>query len=256
MWLRRNRGRERQHDLTAGEALVLLGHNGVGKSTLLKTIAAELTPVSGTVALDGESYPQAGRVHEIGFAPQSIALLPRLTVEQHLRTCGAVLNLTGDALRAQIEHTLKTVALLERRGQRVETLSGGLQRRVNIAASLMGMPKVLLLDEPQVGVDQEGRETLVETLRALLAYGTTLILVTHDLDFARSLATRVGVLAAGGMAVEGAPRDHRTRSPTNSWSASDLRTARTAEHQRPRVLKRHNPFWRSSSARQMAPTRR
>lgn len=194
-------------DLAAGEALVLLGHNGVGKSTLLKTIAAELTPVSGTVALDGESYPQAGRVHEIGFAPQSIALLPRLTVEQNLRTFGAVLNLTGDALQAQIEHTLKTVALFKRRGQRVETLSGGLQRRVNIAASLMGMPKVLLLDEPQVGVDQEGRETLVETLRALLAYGTTLILITHDLDFARSLATRVGVLAAGGMAMEGAPSE-------------------------------------------------
>ncbi|MBT6275090.1 MAG: ABC transporter ATP-binding protein, partial [Chromatiales bacterium] len=144
--------------VNTGELLVLLGPNGSGKSTLVKAISAQLSPTRGRVLIDGQPLCGDSSSHRsVGVVPQSIALFLRLSVWENLRAFGALMGVDEPHIDERAEAVLTTIGLPDRRDDPVGALSGGMQRRVNIGVALICEPRLLLLDEPSVGVDRQGR---------------------------------------------------------------------------------------------------
>jgi len=194
--------------LCAGEIYALLGPNGAGKTTLARAICGRFEPDDGTVRIDGRNpYRDRHARTALGLAPQSVALYPQLTVAENLEAFGRLAGLKGPALRAAVQEAMEVTRTDERAGALVRTLSGGLQRRVNIAAAILAHPKLLVLDEPTVGVDLAAREAVADVLRRLKARGVAVLIITHDLDEAAELADRVGFLIRGRKVAEGTPAE-------------------------------------------------
>jgi ABC-2 type transport system ATP-binding protein len=192
--------------IAEGEILVLLGPNGAGKSTLIKTIAGRLVPQSGSVRIGGRDPARSSQARRvIGIVPQNIAVFERLTALENLIAFGALMGLPRRDLKATALSILNRVGLSERARDRVGTLSGGMRRRVNIAASLMHKPTLLVLDEPTAGVDPASRAELVRLLRSLRDDGLAILLTTHDMEEAEALADRVAVIVAGRIMAVGTP---------------------------------------------------
>jgi ABC-2 type transport system ATP-binding protein len=193
-------------EVRAGEIFALLGPNGAGKTTLVRAICGRLKPDAGEVRVDGRDPFRDGEARAaLGLAPQALALYPQLTVLENLETFASLAGLKGPRVG---EATARAMALThtdERAGSLVRHLSGGYQRRVNIAAAILARPKLLVLDEPTVGVDLAAREAVSEALTRLRADGVGVLLVTHDLEQAGALADRVCFLRAGRKVLEGAP---------------------------------------------------
>jgi ABC-2 type transport system ATP-binding protein len=186
-------------DLTAekGEVLVLLGPNGAGKSTLLHALAGRLRLDAGSIRIGGQPPDDRATRRRVGFVPQSIALWGRLSVRTNLEILGRLAGLAANDLRPAVSEALTWTGLADRASARVETLSGGMQRRINIAAGTLHRPDLLLLDEPTVGLDPLARQSVHVVLKDLRDRGMGLILTTHDLVEAEALADRVAVMAAG-----------------------------------------------------------
>ncbi len=182
-----------------GEFFGLLGPNGAGKSTLMSLVAGLRAPEAGTIELDGA--PLAGRpdaaVRALGFVPQSLALYEDLTAEENLGLFGRLYGLSGATLRARIDACLDAVQLADRRRHAVKTYSGGMQRRLNLAASLLHEPKLLLCDEPTVGVDPQSRNAIFDLLQRLNRDGLTVIYSTHYMEEATRLCSRIGIIDHG-----------------------------------------------------------
>ncbi|MGB0751285.1 MAG: ABC transporter ATP-binding protein [Gammaproteobacteria bacterium] len=189
--------------LVPGRTVALLGANGAGKSTLLKTIAGELKPSGGDIHLDGAQVDARTLRQSVGFVPQGIALFGHMTVEENLDTFGALAGLTSESRLDRIDSVLDTVGLNARRGDRVDSLSGGLARRANIGVALMSAPRALLLDEPSAGVDDEGREKIVELCHTLRGRGLPILLVTHELELAERAADEVAIIRDGRVMATG-----------------------------------------------------
>ncbi|HET7444166.1 MAG TPA: ABC transporter ATP-binding protein [Solirubrobacterales bacterium] len=177
-----------------GELVAVIGPNGAGKTTLLSILAGILAPD------DGEVTVARG---EVGWVPQQAALYRRLTVEENLLLF-ARLERHADP-RASVEGMLELSGLGERRGEIVARLSGGNQQRINIAVGLLSRPRVLLLDEPSVGLDPRQRAKLWEFVSGLAATGTTVIFSTHDIQEAERYGHRLLVLADGESLFDGGP---------------------------------------------------
>lgn len=191
-------------DLAAGSIYGLLGPNGAGKTTLLRSICGRLALDSGTVRLSGEDPVGNPEVRRgLGFVPQEIALYPDLTARENLEIFGGLMGLSRRAARRAAERLLARIQLAHRSGDRVHTLSGGMKRRLNIAAGVVHRPSVLLLDEPTVGVDPSAREGVHDLLRELRGEGLAILLTTHDLDQAAELADVIGVLIDGRIHAQG-----------------------------------------------------
>ena len=193
-------------EVAAGELVVLLGPNGAGKTTLLGTACGRIAADSGQVALTGQDprrHPTARAA--LGYVPQDLALYPYLSVRENLQIFGRMMGVTKAALPHQVDEALRWSGLEARATSRVDTLSGGMRRRLNIVASLLHQPAMLMLDEPTVGVDVNARERIHELLRQLRAQGLGLLLTTHDLTQATSLADRVVFLIAGQVRLAGVP---------------------------------------------------
>ena len=186
-------------DIYKGEVLGLLGVNGAGKTTL-SSILATLHPVTkGDVLFNGKSIYKdinAYRQH-IGFCPQSSNLSDDLTVEQNLRFAGEYFSVPFDQIGQRVELLLKKYKLDKYKDQSPDTLSGGYQRRVMIARALMSNPKLLVLDEPTVGLDPKIRHQLWESISELRKNGVTVVLTTHYLDEAEFLSDRICILDKG-----------------------------------------------------------
>lgn len=182
-----------------GECFGLLGPNGAGKSTLMSLVAGLRSPDAGRLTLDGQpldvTHP-AVRAH-LGLVPQHIALYPRLSAEQNLRVFGELYELGGAVLRERISESLEAVQLADRRHDLVQSFSGGMQRRLNIVASLLHRPKLLLCDEPTVGVDPQSRNAIFELLEKLNRAGLTIIYSTHYMEEATRLCSRIGIIDHG-----------------------------------------------------------
>jgi ABC-2 type transport system ATP-binding protein len=183
----------------AGTIVALLGPNGAGKTTTVSMIAGLLTPDRGDVLvlgqpMLGDTNPQKRRV---GLVPQELALYDELSGLDNLRFFGALFGLTGQPLSQSIERTLALVGLSERRRDAVKTFSGGMKRRLNLAAGLLHDPDILLLDEPTVGVDPQSRHAIFENLEALKASGKALLYTTHYMEEAERLADRIVVIDRG-----------------------------------------------------------
>ena len=182
-----------------GEFFGLLGPNGAGKSTLMSLVAGLRAADGGALQLSGvpldAAHPEARR--HLGLVPQHLALYPRLTAEQNLRIFGELYGLGGRLLRERITEGLEAMQLADRRHEQVQTFSGGMQRRLNLAASLLHRPKLLLCDEPTVGVDPQSRNAIFDLLEQLNRDGLTIIYSTHYMEEATRLCSRIGIIDHG-----------------------------------------------------------
>jgi ABC-2 type transport system ATP-binding protein len=190
--------------LEAGETLALLGPNGAGKSSLMRLVAGRLRPSVGSVRVAGADPYRAGAARRaIGWVPQEIALYPRLTVAENLGVFGQLTGVARRDRRAAVEAALAMADIADVARRPVGVLSGGYRRRVNIAASLMNRPRLVLLDEPTSGVDLAARAAIHGVLDRLKAAGTAILIATHDFAEAERLAGRVAFLAQGRVVREG-----------------------------------------------------
>jgi ABC-2 type transport system ATP-binding protein len=185
-------------EVARGEVFGLLGPNGAGKSTTIGMAVGLITPDEGSVEIEGAGAPTlaAARMH-LGVAPQELALYDELTGEENLRFFGKLYELTGTRLRERVDAVLELVGLSPRRGDRVKAYSGGMKRRLNLAAALLHDPPLLLLDEPTAGVDPQSRNNLLEVVRELARRGRTIIYTTHYMEEASKLCDRVGIIDRG-----------------------------------------------------------
>ena len=191
-----------------GEIFGLLGPNGAGKTTVISIVCTLLRPTSGRVTLcsvDTLADPASVR-RLFGLAPQEIALYPSLTARENLHYFGRLYGLPGRVLRGRIEECLALVGLSDRGGSRVDTYSGGMKRRANLAAAILHAPPVLFLDEPTVGIDAQSRNLILENLKSLRDAGTTIVYTTHYMEEAESLCGRVAIMDRGKIVAEGSPR--------------------------------------------------
>ena len=186
-------------ELGAGQLVGLLGPNGAGKTTTVSMIAALVTPDRGEVlvagrTLNGDTDPNKRR---IGLVPQDLALYEELSARDNLRFFGALYGLTGRALDGAIGAAVDLVGLADRVGDRVKDFSGGMKRRLNLAAGILHDPDILLLDEPTVGVDPQSRNAIFDNLEVLKKRGKALLYTTHYMEEAERLADRIVVIDHG-----------------------------------------------------------
>jgi ABC-2 type transport system ATP-binding protein len=184
-------------ELRAGECLGLLGPNGAGKSTLIRSIVGRVSPDAGTVTVFGAPAASPAASAAIGWVPQEIALYPRLTAAENLRAFGRYAGLSGQPLTEAIAWCLSWSGLEDRADSLVRTLSGGMKRRLNMAAGLIHQPRLVLMDEPTVGVDPQSRNRIFEMIEALRLRGMTLIYTTHYMEEAERLADRIAIVDHG-----------------------------------------------------------
>lgn len=181
-----------------GASFGLLGPNGAGKSTTLHMLVGALQPDGGRVSIDGErdpSDPDTRRL--IGIAPQDLAIYEELTAEENLAFFGRIQGLRGTKLAKRVDWGLELAGLVARRKDRAETFSGGMKRRLNLACAAVHEPRLLLCDEPTVGVDPQSRNHIFESIEALRAEGCTLLYTTHYMEEAERLCDRVAIMDHG-----------------------------------------------------------
>ncbi|NNG14850.1 MAG: ABC transporter ATP-binding protein [Gemmatimonadales bacterium] len=185
-----------------GEVYGLLGNNGAGKSTTINILTGLIGSDAGEVSVAGRP-PSAEIRTLIGVAPQEIALYQHLTCKENLRFFGGIHRLRGSTLKQHVDRVVDTLDLSEYGDARVSTMSGGWQRRVNLAVAIVHAPAIVILDEPTAGLDVQARYELWEFVRTLRRDGTTVLLTTHMMDEAESLCDRVGILHDGRILREG-----------------------------------------------------
>jgi ABC-2 type transport system ATP-binding protein len=182
-----------------GEIFSLLGPNGAGKTTTISMLSCLLTPTSGSATIGGHSITRDSlNVRRlIGVVPQEIALYGELTARQNLHFWGQMYDLGGAALRTRVEEVLEQVDLRDRANDRVGTFSGGMKRRINIAAGLLHKPRLLFMDEPTVGIDPQSRRRILDMVKALRDEGMTILYTTHYMEEAQELSDRLGIIDHG-----------------------------------------------------------
>jgi ABC-2 type transport system ATP-binding protein len=182
-----------------GEVFSLLGPNGAGKTTTIGMLSCLLAPTGGDATIEGKSVRTDRDTvkRAIGIVPQDIALYPTLTARENLRFWGRMYGLGGKDLAGRIEAILETVGLKDRGNDKVEAYSGGMKRRINIAAGLLHKPQLVFLDEPTVGIDPQSRRNILDMVKALNAQGMTVLYTTHYMEEAQELSNRIGIIDHG-----------------------------------------------------------
>lgn len=188
-------------DIRQGETFGLLGPNGAGKTTTISMLVGLLSPDSGqaTVSVDGESGSPLDPVfrRHIGIAPQKLSLYDDLTARENLEFFGRLYGLSGSQLDERVQWCLDFAKLSDRQRDRIGTYSGGMKRRINIAVALIHQPRVLLLDEPTVGVDPQSRNHIFDCIEQLQSDGMTVLYTTHYMEEAQRLCDRVAIMDQG-----------------------------------------------------------
>ncbi len=185
--------------IDSGEMFGLLGPNGAGKTTLLSILACLMEPSAGEARLLGQPIALGNRElrRSIGIVPQENAIYGELTARENLEFFGGLYGVTGATLRQRVERVLSAMGLTERADDRVDTFSGGMQRRLNLGAALVHEPRVVLLDEPTTGVDPQSRNHIFEEIRRLNATGVTIVYTSHYMEEVQALCRRVGIIDHG-----------------------------------------------------------
>jgi linearmycin/streptolysin S transport system ATP-binding protein len=202
--------------VAAGEIVGLLGPNGAGKTTTLSVLATLRQPDEGRACVCGHDVlrePAAVR-RQIGFVPQLLAVYPTLTARENLDFFARVLGLGRTERQRATAQALALVGLVERANEVVSTFSGGMQRRLNLACGLLHTPRVVLLDEPTVGVDPQSRERIFTTVRAQAADGAAVLYSTHYMEEAENLCDRVVLIDHGRVISAGTPAELINRAST------------------------------------------
>jgi len=195
-------------EVAAGECFGLLGPNGAGKTTTLKLCLGLLTPDAGEIRLLGHPVPAQARVarQRVGVVPQFDNLDPDFTVAENLVVYGRYFGLRDRDIRARIPQLLEFAGLGGRADARIQTLSGGMKRRLTLARALVNDPQLVFMDEPTTGLDPQARHLIWERLRQLTQEGKTLILTTHFMEEAERLCSRIAIMDRGRIIAQGSPR--------------------------------------------------
>ena len=192
-------------DVEQGEIFSLLGPNGAGKSTTISMISGLLAPDEGDAIILGNSITENAAAAKActGVVPQEIALYEDLTARENLEFWGKMYGLRGPELKGRVDEVLAMIGLIDRQKDRIEKYSGGMKRRVNIGVALLHKPKVIIMDEPTVGIDPQARSKILDVVRSIAAAGTTMLYTTHYLEEAEVLCDRIGIMDHGKILAEG-----------------------------------------------------
>jgi ABC-2 type transport system ATP-binding protein len=194
-----------------GEIFGLLGPNGAGKTTTSGCISSLLTPTSGHIQVMGHDVVRDGVAarRSIGVVPQELAIYDDLSAHENLAYWGGAQGLRGPKLRERIHTVLELTGLLDRSKEPVKQFSGGMKRRLNFACGIIHQPKVLLLDEPTVGVDPQSRVRLLELVREQARAGACVLYTTHYMEEAETLCDRLAIIDHGRIIAQGTLRELR-----------------------------------------------
>jgi ABC-2 type transport system ATP-binding protein len=185
-------------DLPPGKTFGLLGPNGAGKTTTIQMLVGTMAPDAGSIDVAGQGSPTRPSVRkQIGVAPQALAVYPELTASENLAFFGGLYGLTGAALAERVRWCLDFAGLADRAKDRVSDFSGGMQRRLNMACALVHDPKVILFDEPTVGVDPQSRNHIFDSIDKLKQQERTILYTTHYMEEAARLCDRVAIMDRG-----------------------------------------------------------
>jgi ABC-2 type transport system ATP-binding protein len=201
------------------EVFGLLGPNGSGKTTTINCLTGLLKPTRGTIMVGGfDCETQSSKVREIlGVSPQETAVYPYLSGRENVKLFGALYSVPKGALDARVDEMMEKVDLLEEAGRRAGKYSGGMKRRVSIAMALVNDPRILLLDEPTVGMDPQSRRAIWDFIMELRDKGKTVVLTTHYMEEAEELCDRVGIIDHGRLIALGSPTELKSK-----YGAKDL----------------------------------
>lgn len=188
-----------------GEIFSLLGPNGAGKSTTISMLSCLLAPTGGDATIDGHSISKAPKQVKqvIGVVPQEIALYGTISAKENLEFWGKMYGLSGANLNERVTAVLDIAGLTDRANDKVDTFSGGMKRRINIAVGLLHNPKLLFMDEPTVGIDPQSRRRILDTVKELNEQGLTVLYTTHYMEEAEELSDRIGIIDHGKLIAVG-----------------------------------------------------
>ena len=186
-------------EVAPGEVFSLLGPNGAGKTTLISMLSGLLRPDGGEACLLGHSLTSDGRAARaaLGVVPQDIALYLDLSARENLTFWGRMYGLGGAALKKRVEEVLALTGLVERQHERVGKYSGGMKRRVNIGVALLHRPRVIIMDEPTVGIDPQSRRAILDSVAGLKDQGVTVLYTTHYMEEAQELSDHIAIMDHG-----------------------------------------------------------
>ena len=213
-------------NIEKGEIFGILGPNGAGKSTIVNILNTLVKPDKGEVIIDGVNIKGDGNAIKLimGVVPQEIALYEELTAYENLMFWGGLYNIPKSVLRENANKTLDIVDLAFRKNDRIKTFSGGMKRRINIACSLLHNPRILVLDEPTVGVDPQNRNHIFEVIERLHNEGMTIIYTTHYMEEAERFCDKIAIIDVGRIVALGTLKELREIS-----DAKDLLTIKLAD---------------------------
>jgi ABC-2 type transport system ATP-binding protein len=196
-------------EIAGGETFGLLGPNGAGKTTTISMIAGLLEPDQGAVKVDGHRITTGSPAGKgsIGLVPQDLAIYPDLTAAENLTFFGRLYGMSGQPLDSRVNEVLDVIGLVERRDDLISEYSGGMKRRLNIGIGLLHKPRLLILDEPTVGVDPQSRNAILESVENLSSEGMAVLYTTHYMEEAERLCDRVAIIDEGEIQAEGTRRE-------------------------------------------------
>lgn len=229
-----------------GEIFGILGPNGAGKSTIVNILNTLIKPDKGDVIIDGVNIRDDGVIIKLimGVVPQEIALYEELSAYENMMFWGGLYNIPKYELKDIVNNTLDIVDLFPRKNDRIKTFSGGMKRRINIACSLLHNPKILVLDEPTVGVDPQNRNHIFEVIERLNSEGMTIIYTTHYMEEAERFCDNIAIMDLGHIIAQGTLKDLRQIS-----DVKDLLTVKLANGDNERInrILSENPSFRFDS---------
>jgi ABC-2 type transport system ATP-binding protein len=195
-----------------GAIFGLLGPNGAGKSTTIGCMSGLIAPTAGRITIDGHDVVRDGRAARagLGVVPQELAIYDDISAAENLSYWGEAYGLTGAGLRQRVREVLELTALADRAKEPVKRFSGGMKRRLNFGCGIVHRPRVLLLDEPTVGVDPQSRVRLLDLVREQAAAGACVLYTTHYMEEAQALCERIGIIDHGRLIALGSLEDLRT----------------------------------------------
>lgn len=192
-----------------GEMFGLLGPNGAGKTTAINTIIGINTADKGDITIFGKDMKKSASEikSDIGIVPQEIAIYPDLTAYENVEFFGRLYDLKGALLKERVEEVLKFTGLIERRKQQARKFSGGMKRRLNIACALVHKPKLIIMDEPTVGIDPQSRNHILESVKKMRKDGSTIIYTSHYMEEVEELCTDIAIMDHGKIIARGSKEE-------------------------------------------------
>ncbi len=233
-------------NIDKGEIFGILGPNGAGKSTIVNILNTLIKPDKGVVIIDGVNIKNDGDTVKLimGVVPQEIALYEELTAYENLMFWGGLYDIPKSDLKKNVDKTLGIVDLVNRKDDRIKTFSGGMKRRINIACSLLHNPRILVLDEPTVGVDPQNRNHIFEVIERLNGEGMTIIYTTHYMEEAERFCDKIAIIDTGQIVAQGTLKELKHIS-----NIKDLVTIKLADADNETItrIKSENPMFRFDS---------